>query len=726
MGISGLLPLLKSIHKTCTLKSFEGKTLGIDAYGWLHRGVIACTMELATGKPTRKFVDFAMNRVRMLQHFGVTPFLVFDGDNIPSKAAIEADRARKRDQSRKAGFNLLNAGKTSQAHLEFQRSLDVTPEMAQQLIEELKLNGVKYIVAPYEADPQMVYLERKGIIDGIISEDSDLLVFGAKCLLTKMDQYGNCIEINKADFSACKEINMVGWSDITFRQMAIMSGCDYLASIHKMGLKTAHMMLRKYKTIERVVQMLRFDGKYHVPKDYLESFRQAELTFLYQRVFCPEIMGLVTHTQPVEPIDLEKMPFIGAFIEPEIAQGIARGDLHPMTKLPIILKRENLVHRKYERALSSSDLEKGIPITSFFRKCTPLAELSPNCFSPPNSQCRVLERYSGEWELMTPVRQRYQPLQKFAAEREHTEDPESRPFKKTRLCTETDHTSGHHIFSTSSRFFGPQPLNLDLQQNGGITGHKRREDTSIFSDDSIDEALLSLPYNYDFEGYQEKSEFTPDKGTQTIKEDINLPHLDVLLSTNDSVDILDLKISPRSLPNEDREKNNLSSTESNPLSLHTGISINQNSDNKPQLESRKSQVALANNTISSPLKTSTKMRLTSLQRISIYASSRHKPTMTNSSDSKDFDKKGPILNPSDEKYSSKSKDVTSYEDQRPSISLGPLNISYCLGNESINNCIGSEDLIIHDSEEDEDINNYIGSEDIIIHDSEEDEEGYLS
>lgn len=39
---------------------------------------------------------------------------------------------------------------------------------------------VPYVVAPYEADAQLAYLEKKGIIDGILTEDSDLLVFGCK------------------------------------------------------------------------------------------------------------------------------------------------------------------------------------------------------------------------------------------------------------------------------------------------------------------------------------------------------------------------------------------------------------------------------------------------------------------------------------------------------------------------------------------------------------------
>jgi exonuclease-1 len=51
---SGLLPLLKSIQKPCNLKKFEGQTLAVDAYGWLHRGTVSCAMDLAMGKPTKK------------------------------------------------------------------------------------------------------------------------------------------------------------------------------------------------------------------------------------------------------------------------------------------------------------------------------------------------------------------------------------------------------------------------------------------------------------------------------------------------------------------------------------------------------------------------------------------------------------------------------------------------------------------------------------------------
>ena len=39
--------------------------------------------------------------------------------------------------------------------------------------------GYDYIVSPYESDAQLTYLKKIGLVDYILSEDSDLLVFGS-------------------------------------------------------------------------------------------------------------------------------------------------------------------------------------------------------------------------------------------------------------------------------------------------------------------------------------------------------------------------------------------------------------------------------------------------------------------------------------------------------------------------------------------------------------------
>ncbi|CAJ2509221.1 Uu.00g142470.m01.CDS01 [Anthostomella pinea] len=541
MGIQGLLPLLKSIHRPTELKKFSGETLGVDAYGWLHRGATACAIELAEGKPTRKYVNFVMNRVRMAKHFGVTPYMVFDGDYLPSKGLTEDSRNKSREEHKKAGLEFLKAGKPSQAHLELQKAIDVTPEMARHLIEELKRADIPYVVAPYEADAQLVYLERQGHISGIISEDSDLLVFGAKRLLTKLDQHGQCVEINRCDFCSCREVSLTGWTDAEFRQMAIFSGCDYLDSVQNLGLKTAHRMIRKHKTPDRVLRMLQFDGKFRVPAEYPTLFRQAEQTFLYQWVFCPKANGLVHLTSLPSDINVDDLPFIGSFVEPEVARKVANGDFNPMTKQEIIIDtlpspRKRTASVASGSAAPSRTMQKPPtkPIDSYFKghRRIPLGEMEPNCFTVDPDRVSTMTE-NGERPIVFPLprpyiddvdsrsgtsrhyinqsgnsartlRRRTEPVSNLlsngghslaSSSRRQTTGPDNRLFnathvaatsvtrspKKARLCDEAK--PGFSPGKEKSKFFS---------QSGATASPATKGDGYLMSDDSIEEALNDL------------------------------------------------------------------------------------------------------------------------------------------------------------------------------------------------------------------------------------------
>ncbi|KAK4242866.1 hypothetical protein C8A03DRAFT_28865 [Achaetomium macrosporum] len=532
MGISGLLPLLKSIQRPTELKKYAGETFGVDGYGWLHRGAVACAIELAQGKPTRKYVDFAMHRVRMFKYFGVTPYLVFDGDFLPSKAKTEASRAKRREESKKIGLELLRAGKPSQAYAELQKAIDVTPEMARHLIEELKKADVPYVVAPYEADAQLVYLERQGLISGIVSEDSDLLVFGAKRLLTKLDQHGQCVEINRRDFCAVREISLTGWTDSEFRHMAILSGCDYLEGVSNIGLKTAYRLIRKHKTPERVIRMLRFDGKHQIPESYLDDFKQAELTFLHQRVFCPKKRDIVLLTEPDPTVDVGDMPFIGAPIETEIARSIAAGDINPITRQRIVVPRSP-GKRRISQALapaSGPPRSLGKPITEYLKKNNssrriPLGEMDANCFAidpnQDNAAANVAPRpivfplprpyVEGIEEPASParpytnnahvLRRRSEPISKLlgldqfetSKDRRRTTGPviqvyqdpvsSSRPPKKARLCDDSAVEEVVRAAPEKSKFFS-----TTKQKKA-----PKKADQLLMSDDSVEEAFRSLP-----------------------------------------------------------------------------------------------------------------------------------------------------------------------------------------------------------------------------------------
>ena len=102
MGIASLLPTLKSISRPSHVgDAYGGRAVAVDAYVWLHRGAYACSRELCEGAPTRKHVDYFLNRARALRRADVRAIYVFDGGRLPGKANEEAQRRREQREERR-------------------------------------------------------------------------------------------------------------------------------------------------------------------------------------------------------------------------------------------------------------------------------------------------------------------------------------------------------------------------------------------------------------------------------------------------------------------------------------------------------------------------------------------------------------------------------------------------------------------------------------------------
>lgn len=76
-----------------------------------------------------------MKNVRLLQHYGITPYMVFDGGPLPAKRGTEIDRQAKRVENLEKGNALAAQGRHSQARDYYCKCVDVTPQMAFQLIK---------------------------------------------------------------------------------------------------------------------------------------------------------------------------------------------------------------------------------------------------------------------------------------------------------------------------------------------------------------------------------------------------------------------------------------------------------------------------------------------------------------------------------------------------------------------------------------------------------------
>lgn len=173
-----MIPFLEKASSRCHLRELRGQCVAIDSYCWLHKGAFACADKLARGEPTDVHIQYCLKYVNMLLSHDIKPILVFDGRHLPAKAMTEAKRRESRDNSRKRAAELLRVGKTEEAKSYLRRCVDITHEMALQLIQECRRRNVDCVVAPYEADAQLAYLNRKGIAQAVITEDSDLMLFG--------------------------------------------------------------------------------------------------------------------------------------------------------------------------------------------------------------------------------------------------------------------------------------------------------------------------------------------------------------------------------------------------------------------------------------------------------------------------------------------------------------------------------------------------------------------
>ncbi|XP_056465295.1 exonuclease 1 [Gadus chalcogrammus] len=338
MGIQGLLQFLKDASEPVHVKKYRGQTVAVDTYCWLHKGAFSCAEKLAKGEPTDQYVTYCMKFVDMLLSFGVRPILVFDGCNLPSKREVEKSRRERRQANLQKGKQLLREGKLSEARDCFTKSVNVTPSMAHDVIKAARARGVDCVVAPYEADAQLAFLSKVGLAQAIITEDSDLLAFGCKKVLLKMDKEGNGLEIDQAHLGRCRSLGGV-FTEEKFRYMCILSGCDYLASLYGIGLGKACKLLKMANNPD-ILAVIRKMGQYlkmsvAVPEEYLQGFTKADNTFLYQLVFDPLQRKVVPLNPYPEHLDPSTLSYAGLNKGDEKGYQMALGnlDIHTMEKI---------------------------------------------------------------------------------------------------------------------------------------------------------------------------------------------------------------------------------------------------------------------------------------------------------------------------------------------------------------------------------------------------------
>ena len=271
MGISGLHQQLKPAQRKINVEELRGKTLALDGHVLLHRGAMACAEQLAEGKQTTRYTNYAVTRVQLLAAKGVKAIVVFDGAaSMPLKThtntgrrtarddALKAARSAKRECERAHAANEPRDVAMDAMHKAYRATVRITSTMVEVTKREIEKLGIRCLVAPYEADAQLAALCCLGLADGVVTEDSDLaaLLCGLRlhrCLLvTKLDREGQCDLLIPGDLTqtlavlkrskfgkALAKVRDERTGARCFVQTCVLAGCDYYASEQGVGVVKA-------------------------------------------------------------------------------------------------------------------------------------------------------------------------------------------------------------------------------------------------------------------------------------------------------------------------------------------------------------------------------------------------------------------------------------------------------------------------------------------------------
>ncbi len=158
-----------------------------------------------------------------------------------------------------------------------------TREAVEECKQLFELLGVPYRQSPGESDVTLAEMFLHGEVQGIMSEDTDMLPYGCECFITGfVDSNDFVTEFRLSD--CLKELKMTREQ---FVDLCILCGCDYAEKIYKIALKTAFSMIHKYGNIEGILTHIQSSkaliDRHPYPEDFMTQVQRARNMFLTRR-----------------------------------------------------------------------------------------------------------------------------------------------------------------------------------------------------------------------------------------------------------------------------------------------------------------------------------------------------------------------------------------------------------------------------------------------------------
>jgi len=301
------------------ISEYSFKKVAIDISLYLHKFKAVCG---------DRWLSAFINLIASLRRNEIHCVFIFDGKSPPEKAGEQSKRRENREKLDRQLFDLEEAfaeynktgivakclsdlydrsrspkrllGKKTEGvdmawvekKIEQRRSqlYDISPEDFEDAKELFRILQVPYFTAPGEAEKMCSVACIQGLVAAVLSEDTDVMAYGAPIFLTKIDSSSDiCVRITQENL-----LNALELDKHQFLDLCIMCGTDYNPNIPRIGSKTAYKHVLQHGGIDQIAAATNLDTSVLNHKRVRQLFTEFEFEKFDKIPFCgtPDFLSL--------------------------------------------------------------------------------------------------------------------------------------------------------------------------------------------------------------------------------------------------------------------------------------------------------------------------------------------------------------------------------------------------------------------------------------------------